>query len=159
MSSNQVRETQIAWHAAIAFYFRKIKTRLKDEFHHRLIILETRRNCVKFDLDDDQSLYQIQFVHFIKENVKCWKLDEHINRWDFYSIRKIRFHRHKSRFFFYFQILIVALLSFMNTFIIQHRLLFANRRINRKTKSNSRVIFEKLRQLSTKWLSSMIQHN
>ncbi len=41
MSSSQARKTQIARHAAIAFYFRKIETRLNDEFHHRFIIFET----------------------------------------------------------------------------------------------------------------------
>ncbi len=53
MSSNQVRETQIARHATIALYFRKIETGLNDEFHHKLIILETQRNRIQFDLDDD----------------------------------------------------------------------------------------------------------
>jgi hypothetical protein len=159
LSSNQARETQIARHAAIALYFWKIEIRLNDELHHRFVILEAQRNCIRFDVDDDRSLYQIQFVHFIKKNVKCWRFDERINRWNLYQIRKIRLHRHKSRFFLCFQILIVALLSFMNTFTIQHRLSFANRRANRKTESNFRIVFEKLCQLSTKWLNQMIQHN
>jgi hypothetical protein len=103
-------------------------------------------------------LYQVQLVHFIKENVKCWKFDERINRWDLYQIRKTRLHCHRSRFSLYFQILIVALLSSVNTFTIEHRLSLADRRANRKTKSNSRVISAKLCQLSTKWLSQMIQH-
>jgi hypothetical protein len=118
MSSNQTRETQIARFVAIAFYSRKIEIKLNDEFYHRLVIFETQRNRVRFDVNDDQSLYQIQFVHFIKKSMKCWKLNERINRWNFYQIRKIRFHCHKSRFFLYFQVLIVALLSFMNTFTI-----------------------------------------
>jgi hypothetical protein len=71
MSSNQVRETQIARFAAIAFYSRKIETRQNDEFHHKLVIFEAQRNRVRLDVDDDRSLYQVQFVHFIKENVKC----------------------------------------------------------------------------------------
>jgi hypothetical protein len=53
MSSNQARETQIARFAAIAFYSREIETRLIDEFHHRLVILETQKNRVRFDVDDD----------------------------------------------------------------------------------------------------------
>jgi aminoglycoside N3'-acetyltransferase len=71
MSSNQVRETQIARFAAIAFYFREIETRLNDEFHHRFVTFEAQRNRVRLDVDDDRSLYQVQLVHFIKENVKC----------------------------------------------------------------------------------------
>ncbi len=71
MSSNQVRETQIARSAAIAFYSREIETRLNDEFHHRFVILEAQRNRVRLDIDDDRSLYQVQLVHFIKKNVKC----------------------------------------------------------------------------------------
>jgi hypothetical protein len=71
MSSNQVRETQIARFAAIAFYSREIETKVNDEFHHRFVILETQKSRVRFDVDDDQSLHQVQFVHFIKENVKC----------------------------------------------------------------------------------------
>ncbi len=71
MSSNQVRETQIARSAAIAFYSREIETRLNDEFHHRFVILEAQKSRVRLDVDDDRSLYQVQFVHFIKENVKC----------------------------------------------------------------------------------------
>jgi hypothetical protein len=71
MSSSQVRETQIARSAAIALYFQKIETRLNDEFHHRFVILEAQRNRVRLDVDDDRLLYQVQLVHFIKENVKC----------------------------------------------------------------------------------------
>jgi hypothetical protein len=71
MSSNQARETQIARSAAIALYSRKIETRLNDEFHHKLVTLEAQRNRVRLDVDDDRSLYQVQLVHFIKENVKC----------------------------------------------------------------------------------------
>jgi hypothetical protein len=71
MSLSQARETQIARSAAIALYFRKIETRLNDEFHHKLVIFETQKNRVRFDVDDDRLLYQIQFVHFIKKNVKC----------------------------------------------------------------------------------------
>ncbi len=71
MSSSQARETQIARFAAIAFYLREIETRLNDEFHHRLVIFEAQRNRVRFDIDDDRSLYQVQLVHFIKKNVKC----------------------------------------------------------------------------------------
>ncbi len=71
MSSNQARETQIARFVAIALYFRKIETRLNDEFHHRLVILEAQKSRVRLDVDDDRSLYQVQLVHFIKKNVKC----------------------------------------------------------------------------------------
>jgi hypothetical protein len=61
MSSSQVRETQISRHAAIALYLRKIETRLNDEFHHRLVIFEAQRNRVRLNVDDDLSLYQVQF--------------------------------------------------------------------------------------------------
>jgi hypothetical protein len=71
MSSSQARETQIARFVAIALYSREIETRLNDEFHHRLVIFEAQKNRVRLDVDDDRSLYQVQFVHFIKENVKC----------------------------------------------------------------------------------------
>jgi hypothetical protein len=71
MSSSQARETQIARFAAIAFYSRKIEKRLNDEFHHRLVILETQKNRVQLNVDVDRSLYQVQLVHFIKKNVKC----------------------------------------------------------------------------------------
>jgi hypothetical protein len=57
MSSSQVRETQIARFVVIAFYLREIETRLNDEFHHRLIIFEAQKNRVRFDVDDDRSLY------------------------------------------------------------------------------------------------------
>jgi hypothetical protein len=71
MSSNQVRETQVARFVAIVFYFRKIEIKLNDEFHHRFVIFEAQKNRVRLDVDDDRSLYQVQFVHFIKKNVKC----------------------------------------------------------------------------------------
>ncbi len=53
-----------------------------------------------------------------KKNMKFWKLNKHINRWNFYQIRKTHLHCDKSKFSFYFQVLIIALLSFMNTFTI-----------------------------------------
>ncbi len=34
MFLNQVRETRITRYIAIAFYFRKIETKLNDEFYH-----------------------------------------------------------------------------------------------------------------------------
>jgi hypothetical protein len=144
LSSSQARETQISRFVASFFNFRKFKTRLNNEFYHKLVIFETSRYRVRLDFNDNQSLYKIQFVHFIKENVKCWKFDERINRWDLYQVWKICFHCHKSRISFHFQILIVSVLSFVNTFTIQHRLSFANEWTNRKTKSNSRVLFKKL---------------
>ncbi len=57
MSSSQARETQIARFAAIVLYFRKIETRLNDEFHRRFVILETQKNRVQFRVNDDRLLY------------------------------------------------------------------------------------------------------
>jgi hypothetical protein len=158
LSLNQVREIQISRFVASSFNFEEFKTRLNNEFYHRFIIFETSKYRVRLDLNDNRSLYKIQLVHFIKKNVKCWEFDERINRWNLYQIWKICFHCHRSRIFFHFQILIVFVLSSVNTFTIQHRLSFADKRTNRKTKSNFRILFKKLCQLSTKWLSQMIQH-
>jgi hypothetical protein len=153
LSSNQARETQISRFVASSFNLEEFKTKLNNEFYHRLVIFETSRYRVRLDFNDNRSLYKIQLVHFIKENVKCWKFDERINRWNLYQVWKICFHCHRSRISFHFQILIVFVLSFVNTFTIQHRLSFADERANRKTKSNSRVLFKKLCQLSTKRLN------
>jgi hypothetical protein len=144
LSSSQARETQISRFVASSFNFRKFKTRLNNEFYHRFVVFETSRYRVRFDFNDNRSLYKIQLVHFIKENVKCWKLDERINRWNLYQVWKIYLHCHRSRISLHFQILIVVVLSSVNTFTIQHRLSFANERTNRKTKSNFRVLFKKL---------------
>jgi hypothetical protein len=86
LSSNQVRKTQISRFVASSFNFKKLKTRLNNEFYHRFVIFETSRYRVRLDFNDNRSLYKIQFVHFIKENVKCWKLDERINRWNLYQV-------------------------------------------------------------------------
>jgi hypothetical protein len=86
LSSSQIRETQISWIFASFFNFRKFKTKLNNEFHHWFVIFETSKNRVRFDFNDNRSLYQIQFIHFIKENLKCWKLNERINRWNIYQI-------------------------------------------------------------------------
>jgi hypothetical protein len=37
------------------------------------------------------------------QNMKCWKFDERINRWDLYQIRKTRLYYHKSGFSFFFK--------------------------------------------------------
>ncbi len=158
LSSSQARETQISWIVASSFNFKKFKTRLNNEFHHWFVIFEASRNRVRLDFNDSRSLYQIQFIHFIKENLKCWKFNERFNRWDVYQVWKTRLHCHESRFFLHFQILILALLSSVNTFRIQHRLSFADERANRKTKSNFRVLSKKLCQLSARRLSQMTQH-
>ncbi len=71
LSSSQVRETQISRFVVNSFNLRKFKTKLNNEFHHKLIIFETSRYRVQFDFNDNRSLYQIQLVHFIKKNVKC----------------------------------------------------------------------------------------
>jgi hypothetical protein len=158
LSSSQARETQISRFVASSFNLRRLKTRLNNEFYHKLVIFETSKYRVQLDFNDNRSLYKIQLVHFIKKKVKCWKFDERINRWNLYQVWKICLHCHKSRIFFHFQVLIVFVLSFVNTFMIQHHLSFVNERANRKTKSHFRVLFKKLCQLSTKRLSQMIQH-
>jgi hypothetical protein len=84
LSSNQARKTQISRFVASFFNLKEFKTRLNNEFYHRLVIFEASRYRVRLDFNDNRSLYKIQLVHFIKENVKCWKLDERINRWNLY---------------------------------------------------------------------------
>jgi hypothetical protein len=142
LSSSQVRETQISWIVANFFNFRKFKTRLNNEFHHWFVIFKTSKDRVRLDFNDNRLLYQIQFIHFIKKNLKCWIFNERIDRWNVYQVWKIRFHCHESRLFLHFQVLIFALLSFVNTFTIQHRLSFANERTNRKIKSNFRILLK-----------------
>jgi hypothetical protein len=153
LSSNQDRETQILWNVVISFVFKKFKTRLNDELYHRLIVFETQKYRARFDVNDNESLYQIQSLHFNEEDLKCKTFDQRIDRRSLYQIWKTRLYCHESRFFFHFQILKLFLLSFMKTITIQHRLSFANRQTNRKTKLNFWIIFKMLCQLSIKWLN------
>jgi hypothetical protein len=150
LSSSQNRETQVSWIVAISFVFRRFKTKLNDEFYHRLVVFETQKYRAWFDVNDNKSLYQIQFLHFSEKNLKCKAFDRRIDRRSLYQIWKTRFHCYESRFLFHFKILKFLLLSFMNTTTIQHHLSLANWRANRKTESNSRSIFKMLCQLSTK---------
>ncbi len=153
---SQDRETQIAWNVAISFAFKRFKTRLNDEFYHRLVVFEAQRYRARFDFNDNESLYQVPFLHFNEEDLKCRTLDRRFDRRSLYQIWKTRLHCHESRFSFHFQILKLLLLSSVNTITIQHRLSLADQWTNRKTKSNSRSIFKMLCQLSIKRLSQMI---